>query len=238
MRTRGVTRAARAGQAARAVQVAGAVLLVKPVFLYPRHTTFLLLATMIVAGAGAACLVDAASARLRLKAHLRSRPGAAGRRARREGLGALAIVLVLGGFSWWATRPGVAEHFAWETGWSPNASALATAVDGELRSGDYVLGRSYTMRPMVFYLRKLGRDVSEVRKASADELGLSGLRHAGRRLVMYRAGGPGSGAPARFHLVVDEAGNRSMGPPSGGGRTNTAGRNTPSGTAAMGTNRS
>ena len=100
----------------------GAVLLVKPVFLYHRHTMFLLLATMIVAGVGAACLVDAAlarlqpKARLRLKAHLRSSPGAAGRRARREGLGALAVVLALGCFSWWATRPEVAEHFAWETG--------------------------------------------------------------------------------------------------------------------------
>ena len=191
----------------------GAVFLVKPVFLYPRYTTFLLLATMIVAGAGAACLVDAASARLRSKAHLRSRPGMAGRQARREGLGALAVVLVLGCFSWWATRPEVAEHFAWETGWSPNAPALAVAVHVDLRSGDYLLGGFPTLRPVVFHLRRLGRDVSKVRSASADELGLSGLRHTGRRLGMYRVGGPGSGAPARFHLVVDEAGNRSMGPP-------------------------
>ena len=216
----------------------GAVLLVKPVFLYHRHTMFLLLATMIVAGVGAACLVDAAlarlqpKARLRLKAHLRSSPGAAGRRARREGLGALAVVLALGCFSWWATRPEVAEHFAWETGWSPTASALATAVDGELRSGDYVLGKFNTMHPVVFHLRRLGRDVNKVRAASAVELGLPGLRHTGRRIVMYQVGRPGSGAPARFYLVVDEAGKLGKGRPSGGGRTGTASRSTPSGTAA------
>ena len=179
----------------------GAVLLVKPVLLYHRHTTFLLLATMIVAGVGAAFLVNAALARLQLKAHLQSSPGA------------LAVVLVLGCFSWWATRPEVAEHFAWETGWSPNAPALAAAVHGDLRSGDYLLGGFPTLRPVVFHLRRLGRDVSKVRSASADELGLPDLRHTGRRIGMYRVGGAGSGTPARFYLVVDEAGNRSKGPP-------------------------
>ena len=188
----------------------GAVFLVKPVALSHRHTLFLLLATMIVAGAGAAFLVEAAFTRLR------SSPGLAGRWTRREGIGALAVLAVLGCFSWWATRPGVAEHFAWETGWSPNASALAAAVDAVLRSGDYVLGGHPTMYPVAFHLRGLGREARRVRGAGADELGRFGLRHTGpwRFLDVYRVGGSGPpDAAPRFHLVVDEAGNRSAGPP-------------------------
>ena len=187
----------------------GAVFLVKPVVLSHRHTIFLLLATMIIAGAGAAHLADAAFARLR------SSPGLAGRWVRGGGFGALAVLVVLGCLSWWATRPGAAEHFAWETGASPNASALATAVDGRLRSGDYVLGSPVTMHPFAFHLRRLGREVGWAGKAGADELEAVGLRHAGpwRFLHAYRVGGSGPGAPARFHLVVDEAGNRSVGPP-------------------------
>ena len=192
-----------------AVLGTGAVFLVKPVVLSHRHTIFLLLATMIVAGAGAAYLADAAFARLR------SNPGLAGRWARGGGFGALAVLVVLGCLSWWATRPGVAEHFAWETGWSPNASALATAVDGGLRSGDYVLGSPVTVNPFAFHLHGLGREVGWAGRAGADDLGAIGLRHTGpwRFLQAYRVGGSGPDAPARFHLVVDEAGNRSIGPP-------------------------
>ena len=69
------------------------------------------------------------------------------------------------------------------------------------------------MHPVVFHLRRLGRDVNKVRAASAVELGLPGLRHTGRRIVMYQVGGPGSGAPARFYLVVDEAGKLGKGRP-------------------------
>ena len=181
-----------------------AVLLAKPVWLMDRHTIFALLATTMVAGAGLAFLSEATFARFRPSA------GVVGRWARGEGFGALAVVLVLGCFSWWATRPGVAEHFAWETGWSPNASALAAAVAGVVSPGDYVFMAFPTTRPVEFHLRRLGRDVRLVRAAPADEFGLSGTGFRGRRIVAFRVGEAGS--HARFWLVVDEEGDRGAGP--------------------------
>ena len=200
---------------------AGAVFVLYPVSLRLRGTFFLLLPAMIVAGAGAAFLTGAASARLRSKARLhskaplRSNVGVAGGWLRGEGLGAMAVLVVLGGFGWWATRPGVTEHFAWETGWSPNASALASAVDGELRPGDHVLGRFPTLRPVMFYLQGLGHDLSKIRTRRYP--GLSRLRDAWGGFSGFRVGGGGEelAAPVRFHVVVDEAGDRSAGPLSG-----------------------
>ena len=198
---------------------AAAVFALYPVALRLRDTIIFLLPAMILAGAGAAFLVDAASARLRsktrlrLKAPLRSNAGVAGGRTRREGLGAVAALMVLGSFGWWATRPGVTEHFAWETGWSPNASALASAVDGELRSGDLVLGKFPTLRPVMFYLQELGHDSSKV--WTRDYPGLSRLRDDWRVSGFRVEGGSEPVAPARFYLVMDEAGDRSAGPLSG-----------------------
>ena len=186
---------------------AGAVFLLYPVALRLRGSLFLLPPAMILAGAGAAFVVGAASARLQSKVPLRSG----------EGLGAMAVLVVLGGFGWWATRPGVTEHFAWETGWSPNAAALASAVDGELRPGDHVLGKFPTLRPVVFYLQGLGHDLSKVGTRSYP--GLSRLRDAWSGFSGFRVVGGGGGelaAPSgRFYLVVDEAGDRNAGPLSG-----------------------
>lgn len=181
------------------------VLLAKPIWLMDRHTIFLLLATMMVAGVGAAFLSEATFARLRPSA------GVVGRWARGEGFGALAVMLVLGCFSWWATRPGVAEHFAWETGWSPNASALAAAVDGVVSPGDYVFMAFPTSAPVAFHLRRLGRDVCRLRVAPADEFGLSSIGHRGRRITAFLVGE--GGTHARFYPVVDEEGDLGAGPP-------------------------
>ena len=201
---------------------AGAVFVLYPVALRLRGTFFLLLPAMIVAGTGAALLAGAALARLQSKARfqskapLRSKAGVAGGWLRGEGPGAVAVLVVLGGFGWWATRPGVTEHFAWETGWSPNAAALASAVDGELRPGDHVLGRFPTLRPVVFYLQGLGHDLSKVGTRSYP--GLSRLRDAWSGFSGFRVVGGGGelAAPSgRFYLVVDEAGDRNAGPLSG-----------------------
>ena len=188
---------------------AGAVFLLYPVALRLRGTIFLLLPAMIVAGTGAAFLVGAASARLRSKA------GVAGGWLRGEGPGAVAVLVVLGGFGWWATRPGVTEHFAWETGWSPNASALASAVDGELRPGDHVLGRFPTLSPVMFYLQGLGHDSSRVRTGNYfDRYCMRGGWCAFGFHIVAEEGERGMkpAAPARFYLVVDEAGDRNAGP--------------------------
>ena len=197
---------------------AGAVFVLYPVALKQRGTIFLLLSAMIVAGAGAAVLFGAALARLRPKARLRSKTqlrsnaGVAGGWIRGDGLGAVAVLVVLGGFGWWATRPGVTEHFAWETGWSPNASALAAAVDGDLRSGDHVLGRFPTLSPVMFYLQGLGHDLSKVRTRNYfDRYCMRGGWCAfGFHVVRGRELKPV--APARFYLVVDEAGDHKAGP--------------------------
>ena len=169
-----------------------ALLAIKPVALHERYTIFLLLAAMMVTGAGAALLVKAAVERL-LHGDL----------ARRfellQGLGAAAVLLVLSGFTYWATRPGVAERFAWETGYAPNAAALAAAINQELRPGDFVFGCFPSTRPVVFHLQRMGHVLNEAPPPAF-------------ACLSYQVGGPASGDPARFFLVVDGAGDHSAGP--------------------------
>ncbi len=121
-----------------------AVLTVKPVILSGRFTLFLLCASMMIAGAGGASLINAVLTRLTTNAAVR--------------LGArwLTVILVLIGFSWWATRPGVAERFAQETGYLPGAQALAAAVKRDLRHGDIVAMSPLSSGPIRFYLNAAG----------------------------------------------------------------------------------
>lgn len=122
-----------------------AVLTVKPVIFPSRFTLFLLCASMMIAGAGGAALINAVLARLPTNAVVRS--GARG----------LTVILVLTCFSWWATRPGVAEQFAWETGYSPGAQAMVAAVERNLRPGDIVTtSQKLTIYPIRFYLNAAG----------------------------------------------------------------------------------
>ena len=116
------------------------VLLVKPVPLPPRMTLFLLLAAMILAGMGAAVQIERVLLRLRWNVLVLN--------SVRAGV----VLLVLGGFSWWATRPGVTERFAQETGFSPAAKALVTGVLLDVRPGDYVVAPFPTIQPVRFYL--------------------------------------------------------------------------------------
>ena len=99
---------------------------------------------MMIAGAGGAALINAVLARLTTNAAVR--------------LGArwLTVILVLIGFSWWATRPGVAERFAQETGYLPGAQALAAAVEHDLRHGDVVAMSPLSSGPIRFYLNAAG----------------------------------------------------------------------------------
>ena len=183
------------GVLALATLLGTAVLLaMKPVALRERDTIFLLLAAMMIIGAGAALLAKAAWAQLC------SQAGLAGRWINPTGFGAAAVLLVASGFAYWATRPGVTERFAWETGYAPNASALAASIHEKLRPGDYVFGNFPSIRPVVFHLQRMGRELNEM--PSSRRLG--GLS--------YQVGGPRAGHPARFFLVVDGAGDRSAGP--------------------------
>lgn len=182
-----------------------ALLAMKPVALRERDTIFLLLAAMMVTGAGAALLVKAALAQLCSWVSMATEncallEGGRGRWAGPTGLGAAAVLLVLSGFAYWATRPGVTERFAWETGYAPNTSALAAAINAELRPGDHVFGNFPSIRPVVFHLQRMGRTLNE-----------EPLPPMGGGLS-YQVGGPISGDPARFFLVVDGAGDRSAGP--------------------------
>lgn len=155
------------------------VLLFKPVVLDVRMTLFLLMAAMMVAGAGAALLLESARAGL-----------GRGERRRRGVPGAVATALVLTCGAWWATRPGVATWFAQETGYSPGAPALASALAPRLRPGDAVVA----CRPTgSFYLHAAGLSgLSTV----ADE------RFPEPCHAYQTAGGPASG---RLFLIVDEA---------------------------------
>ena len=169
-----------------------ALLAVKPVALRERDMIFLLLMVMVVVGAGAALLIKAALT------WLRSRVDVAGCWIRPQGIGAASVLLVLSSFAYWATRPGVTERFAWETGYSPNASVLAAAINQDLRPGDHVFGSFPSIRPVVFHLQRMGRDLNE---SSTAPWGLG-----------YEVDGKRTGAPARFFLVVDGAADRSAGP--------------------------
>ena len=134
-----------------------AVLMVKPVILSPRFTLFLLYASMMIAGAGGAFLINAVLARLPTNAAVRSR------------VRGLTVILVLVCFSWWATRPGVAERFAWETGYPPGAHALAAAVERELRPGDIVAGQFPSIHPIRFYLNAAGHRCTWICRRNWDE---------------------------------------------------------------------
>lgn len=160
------------------------VFLFKPVILGVRMTLFLLMAAMMVAGAGAALLMESVRAGLG--------PGRVERR--RRGLSsAVATAVVLACGAWWATRPGTTTWFAQETGFSPGAPALASALAPRLRSGDVVIA----CRPTGgFYLHAAG---------------LRGLRPgADERFPKHCRAHAVGGATAseRLFLIVDEAAHR------------------------------
>ncbi len=129
-----------------------AALAVKPVLLPTRFTIFLFCALMMVAGAGGALLIDAVLTRLRMSVGLRS--------ATRG----LALLAVLACFGWWATRPGVAEQFRGETGWSPAAPTLAAGVAHDLRPGDVLASQEPLFSGMRFYLKAAGLPLTQIHK--------------------------------------------------------------------------
>lgn len=126
-----------------------AALAAKPVLLPTRFTIFLFCALMMVAGAGGARLIDAVLTRLRASVGLRSAT---------RGLAVLAC------FGWWATRPGVAEQFREETGWSPAAPTLAAGVAHDLRPGDVLASQEPLFSGMRFYLKAAGLPLTQIHK--------------------------------------------------------------------------
>ena len=181
--------APRRGQAGRGLFALAAALgtmvvfLVKPVLLQPRMSIFLLLASMIVAGAGAAFLAEAAVARLRT-----TRPHALSH--------CVGVLLVLAVCAWWATRPGVAERFGLETGLSPTAPALFGHVEPGLRPGDYVAASNPTRMWIEFHAARAGMRLT--RTAFDFDLPGESWRY-------WRLGQDGPDAPGRLFLVVDDA---------------------------------
>ncbi len=182
-------RTGRGGLLAAAVAGMGAVLLVRPVVLEARMTLFLLFVSMVLAGAGAAVLWEAALGRALPK--LRGRAPQAMRVA-----GVLAVAGISAG---WATRPGVAGHFARETVGSPNAPALVAAVVAELEPGDYVAAPDPTSKPIAVYLSEAGHAVSL--PVVVAFLG------NGKTWISQIGGGEGGGRAARFFVFVDDEAN-------------------------------
>lgn len=133
------------------------VLAAYPVALRLRDTFFLLPPALMVTGAGAATLIVAAVSPRGL-----GTAAAADRLGRAQFVGAAVVLVTLGGFGWWATRPGVTEHYAKPTGWAPNAPALAAALDGRLQAGSRVIGGYPVLRPVAFYLQARGWRLARV----------------------------------------------------------------------------
>ena len=198
----------------------GAMLAAKPMLLEIRFTIFLLCASMMIAGAGGAWLVDAALTRFRASAIVR------------DATRGLAVSAALVCFGWWATRPGVAEWFRWETGWSPSAPALAANIAPLLRPGD-VLG--FQISPLAgvrFYLHAAGHRLTRIHrqrqhgtgacapalpvaaefrraKAVCDLDALACLPQSGNPWWAFRVDGQdgsstASDAPGHLFLVVDD----------------------------------
>ena len=157
-----------------------AVMLLKPVLLRDRMSVFLLLPAMVIAGAGIAVLLDRTLAALRWR-----RAG--------SGCHACACLLLLGGFGWWATRPGVAVQFAQETGFSPNAPAFAVRIPHYLRPGDYFVEATPTSMVVRFYANRAGLELVQASVELEDRL-----------LPVYRFGRQGPDARGRLFLFVDD----------------------------------
>lgn len=172
-----------------------AVLLVKPVVLGPRMTLFQLQAATIASGAGAALLLESALAGMGWRGRRR------GRAAR-----AAAVLSMLACGMWWATRPGTAEWFAAETGYSPGAPALFAEASRLARTGDVVVA----CRPTgPFYLAAAGRPV----RTEAAGLGLPPWCRA------YAVGPEGRateriGEAAQVYVVVDDVAYRASRDPA------------------------
>ena len=170
-----------------------AVLSVKPVALSLRMTIFQMAAVLVTAGAGTAVLVNTASARMGLDRY----------RAQRRAVLALTSLLIFCLFTWWATRSGVAEWFASETGVSPNANALCAKAPHDLRAGDTILVCWPTSNPLAFCLSASGYTLIR----SAVDLGLP---------QMCRAFAvAGTTQERRFFMFVDEAAYNASIPPTG-----------------------
>lgn len=184
--------APRRGQAGRGLFALAAVLgtvavfLVKPVLLQPRMSIFLLLASMIVAGAGAGFLAEGAAARLRA-----TRPHALSH--------CVGVLLALAVCAWWATRPGVAERFALETGLSPTAPALFGHVEPGLRPGDHVAASNPTRMWIEFHAARAGMRLTR----TGFDFDLPG-----ESWRFWRLGQAGPDPPGRLFLVVDDAARR------------------------------
>ena len=110
---------------------------------------------------------------------------------------AVIVFLIFGGFAWWATRLGVAERFAVETGFSPMARTLTASILHDLRPGDFVVVGYPTHAPVKFYLRVAERNFSRV----ANDTILS----IDKGTRTYRINGPRSNRSGRGFLFVDQA---------------------------------
>lgn len=157
-----------------------AVLVARPVALPPRMAIFLLLASVIMAGVGAAALCEALLARLTTNPQARSV------------LRACAMALFLGGF---AARTAAVESFTGRLmGW-PAAPLLAAAVEPELRPGDHTAAYLPADLLIRLYLKGAGRDLSPGfvdRRFPAD-----------LKPFLHRVDGADSDAGGRLFIFVD-----------------------------------
>lgn len=128
-----------------------AVLLLKPAFLEARMSLFLLLGVAVLVGAGASTTFTWVLVRSRLTA------------AHRETSAAALVLILAGALAWAATRPGVAWHFARETGFSPNAAALVSGIKAELKEGDFLVTRLPSSLPIQYYAMQGGVDLKPIR---------------------------------------------------------------------------
>lgn len=161
------------------------VLFVKPVVLSTRMTIFLFLVSNVVIGTGAAFLIEAVLARLRGSPFVLD--------VTRVGV----VALVLGGSVWWASRPGVAERFAIETGFSPTAKALVDSSLHALLPGDFIVASNPTDMPISFYLARAGLSLTPI------DVDL--IPPISNKTRIYQINGTQPNALERFFLFVDQA---------------------------------
>lgn len=161
------------------------VLFVKPAVLPVRTTIFLFLISNIVIGTGAAFFIEAVVARLRGNAFMLN--------VTRVGI----VALILGGSLWWASRPGVAELYARETGFSPTAKALVDSSLHALLPGDFIVASNPTDMPISFYLARAGLSLTPI------DVDL--IPPISNKTRIYQINGTQPNALGGFFLFVDQA---------------------------------
>ena len=191
------------------------LLLAKPILMMPRMAIWALLVLMVMAGVGAAFVLD------RALAWASDRWPSVGIASRPFLARAAGVAVAFGAFAWWATRPGVALRYGSIHQLAPSLPAMVSSVAGQLQPGDEFTTYNARMASEAhIYMRatshwheEAGRHVAvpdarswRVRRVSAspERVGAPGRPHARQDVPVL--------GPSTNRLLLFDADNHESGP--------------------------